>query len=235
MSDIEQLLPYGALGAVMPEVLNDGCANRELQMARIAIAAMAEKEAAESRASLEAHNARHDSLTGMLNRFGMEELGNRRLLLDSNLALIFLDLDNFKYINDTYGHDTGDRLLVSTAKTIRQNIRKSDIAGRNGGDEFVILLDASPRDGDTDLTPSQRVQLIIDRIQGNIYDNAIKDGIPGGEYGISAGFVVFDPSRHNNLSDLSKDADGQMYIDKELRRNLPKDTMATASGTELLK
>lgn len=224
----EQLLAYGALGSLNHEP------SRELQMAQIAIAAMAEAEAAESRASLEAHNARHDSLTGMLNRFGMEELGNQRLLPDSNLALIFLDLDNFKHMNDTYGHDAGDRLLVSTAKTIGLNIRRSDIAGRKGGDEFVILLDTSPRDGDTDLTPSERAQLIIDRIQENFYVNAEADGIPGGEFGISAGFVLFDPSRHNNLADLSDDADEQMYINKELRRTLSKDAMATASGAELL-
>lgn len=203
-------------------------------MAQIAVSALVEAEAAESRANLEAHNARHDSLTGMLNRFGMEELGNQRLLPDSNLALIYLDLDNFKQMNDTHGHDAGDRLLVSTANTISQNIRRTDIAGRRGGDEFVILLDTSSRDGDTDLTPSERAQLIIDRIQENVYADAILAGIPGGEFGISAGFVLFDPSRHNNLADLSDDADEQMYINKELRRGLTKDAMATASGAKLL-
>jgi len=97
--------------------------------------------------------AHHDHLTG---------LPNRSLLLDrlgvaiarserqaSHLALLFLDLDGFKAVNDRYGHGFGDRVLVDLARRIRASVRAGDTVARLGGDEFVVLLDpvAGPEDG----------------------------------------------------------------------------------------
>lgn len=88
--------------------------------------------------------ARTDPLTGMWNRlafFEMAELEIKRARrFDAPLSFIYLDIDNFKIVNDTSGHDAGDRLLQVVAKTILNNIRKIDIAVRFGGDEMGILL-----------------------------------------------------------------------------------------------
>ncbi len=87
------------------------------------------------------YRATHDSLTGLLNR---EEFENHYELHVSQtrhgLALIFIDLDNFKQLNDKHGHKAGDDALVQMARIIRRAIRKDDCAARLGGDEFVVLL-----------------------------------------------------------------------------------------------
>ena len=87
------------------------------------------------------YRATHDSLVGLLNREEFE----RRFLLTvpssrHNIALIFIDLDNFKNLNDTFGHHKGDQALAEFAEVIRSSIRKDDLCARLGGDEFTILL-----------------------------------------------------------------------------------------------
>lgn len=87
-----------------------------------------------------------DALTGLLNRLGFETKLRERLTKDyrqsgHGLALMLIDLDFFKQINDTYGHDAGDRVLISFSRLLESAVRKSDVIGRLGGDEFVILLD----------------------------------------------------------------------------------------------
>ena len=90
------------------------------------------------------HRANHDSLTGLSNRAFMEaEL--ERAILDARIgngkvAVLFLDSDRFKYINDTFGHASGDRVLVTIAARIKQQLREGDLVARLGGDEFAIVL-----------------------------------------------------------------------------------------------
>ncbi|MEX0141682.1 diguanylate cyclase domain-containing protein [Janthinobacterium lividum] len=90
------------------------------------------------------HRANHDSLTGLSNRAFMEaEL--ERAILDARVgngkvAVLFLDSDRFKYINDTFGHASGDRVLVTIAARIKQQLREGDLVARLGGDEFAIVL-----------------------------------------------------------------------------------------------
>ena len=85
-----------------------------------------------------------DSLTGLLNRRGFQRVVDRTLdfvrRYDSPVALIFIDMDAFKIINDTHGHASGDEVLCHVAKVIRATLRSSDVVGRIGGDEFVALL-----------------------------------------------------------------------------------------------
>ncbi|MHC3994105.1 bifunctional diguanylate cyclase/phosphodiesterase [Thiomicrolovo sp. ZZH C-3] len=87
----------------------------------------------------------HDPLTGLVNRAMLEErlkhLIARSERSGRNAALFFIDLDRFKYLNDTYGHATGDRLLVEVAKRLTENVRNEDTVARFGGDEFVILFE----------------------------------------------------------------------------------------------
>ena len=84
-----------------------------------------------------------DSLTGVLNRRGFERDGSQRLTDsadDATGALLFVDLNDFKIINDTYGHEVGDELLVIASKRLKKSLRSCDIIGRPGGDEFVALV-----------------------------------------------------------------------------------------------
>ena len=91
-----------------------------------------------------AHKASHDSLTGLPNRAFFEGRLSRTLRNASkyqeNMALLFLDSDNFKDINDSHGHAAGDEVLVSVANRVRSQLRESDLVARLGGDEFAVLL-----------------------------------------------------------------------------------------------
>lgn len=94
------------------------------------------------------HLAQHDSLTGILNRQGMDEALSRiEPLPNRNMALICVDLDGFKQVNDTHGHGAGDTLLVEVAGRIRRELRAEDLLARMGGDEFMaIVRDMAPED-----------------------------------------------------------------------------------------
>jgi diguanylate cyclase len=87
---------------------------------------------------------RHDTLTGALNRRGMDEAVEREVARakrrNAPMCLAMLDIDNFKKINDTYGHDTGDQALIHLAQVVRETLRPHDTLARYGGEEFVIIL-----------------------------------------------------------------------------------------------
>lgn len=93
---------------------------------------------------LEVHLAREDALTGLTNRRSFHERGRDALALSNRqnaaFTVVFIDLDKFKEVNDTFGHETGDALLRLVAETLRAHMRVSDIVGRFGGDEFALLL-----------------------------------------------------------------------------------------------
>ncbi len=100
------------------------------------------KEELEKRKLLE--RATKDHLTGLYNRLFLEEALEREVSRANRygfpLSLIMLDLDNFKSVNDRYGHDVGDRVLIRFAQVIKKNVRGTDIPARYGGEEFVVLL-----------------------------------------------------------------------------------------------
>ena len=88
--------------------------------------------------------AKYDQLTGAYNRYTFQDLGTQMLAAakrqNQSVALLFIDLDNFKQVNDCYGHDSGDRLLVDFTNVLRSCTREADIIARLGGDEFVTLI-----------------------------------------------------------------------------------------------
>ncbi|MZQ82228.1 diguanylate cyclase [Paenibacillus sp. 5J-6] len=86
------------------------------------------------------HLAYHDPLTGLLNRAAVQEHANRKIAAGEPFALILIDLDNFKTVNDTYGHLIGDDYLKHIADLLERHAKPGDIAGRIGGDEFVLLM-----------------------------------------------------------------------------------------------
>jgi diguanylate cyclase len=89
------------------------------------------------------HMMRHDQLTGALNRRGLEETFEREsaraLRRNAPICVALLDIDNFKRLNDTFGHRTGDEALIHLIRVIRENLRPSDTVARLGGEEFIIL------------------------------------------------------------------------------------------------
>ncbi len=106
-------------------------------------------EERESRAELE-HHAYHDSLTGLPNRRFLHERLKRALARSrrsgKSFTVVLLDMNGFKLINDSFGHDTGDELLKCVAKRLRECVREEDTVARLGGDEFVLLLENGERE-----------------------------------------------------------------------------------------
>lgn len=108
-------------------------------------------------------DASRDPLTGVYNRLGVDGLLRREIGLarrhSTPLSLAFLDLDRFKFINDTYGHATGDAALCAFVDRIRASIRDTDILARYGGDEFMLILSNTPLEG---------ARLVAERIRGAV-------------------------------------------------------------------
>ncbi|MBT3354520.1 MAG: diguanylate cyclase response regulator [Candidatus Scalindua sp.] len=153
--------------------------------------------------------ARYDSLTGLSNRnFFYEQLDKliERVRRENKLmAVMFLDLDNFKPVNDEHGHSVGDLLLQSVAKRITSCLRKNDIAARLGGDEFIIAYDTSGNEESLAIAAQRIIEVISD-----VYI------LSGQELKISASIgVSVYPKDGVDMDVLIKNADTAMYSTKE--------------------
>jgi diguanylate cyclase (GGDEF)-like protein/PAS domain S-box-containing protein len=153
--------------------------------------------------------AKHDSLTGLPNRaFFLELLAQALRELAQHggqFAVLFIDLDRFKQVNDTHGHAVGDELLVATAERIAHSLRPGDRVARLGGDEFAVLM--------TKLPDLEAAAIVVDRLQGAV---AQPFKVAGTEamIGASVGLVLVDDPVGDPASIL-QDADMAMYRAKE--------------------
>lgn len=159
------------------------------------------------------HLATHDALTGLPNRLLLTDrlfhaLARARRR-KSVVAVLFLDLDRFKLVNDTLGHHMGDELLKNVADRLANCVREGDTVARLGGDEFVIVLDDVPSKEAVDATADKVLDIL-----GKPFD------LGGPEFFVSAsvGISVF-PQDGGNARTLLKNADAAMYQAKELGRN----------------
>lgn len=157
--------------------------------------------------------AHHDPLTNLPNRLLLQARLNKSIEeateLKQRLAIFFIDIDNFKIINDTYGHSIGDRIINLVAKRLQKNIRKNDTISRIGGDEFIVVIENINDKND------------IKKIAQNILDD-FKEPVKMEQYlfdiTISIGISIF-PENGLNDEDLIKHADTAMYSAKNLGKN----------------
>lgn len=145
----------------------------------------------------------HDSMTGLLNHNASLDYLHRQMQYaqryDKSLAVIMLDIDLFKSINDSYGHTAGDQVIIRIATAMKNTIRESDICGRYGGEEFILILPESDMNDGTELA---------ERIRENIQALIIPD-VDSTSITASLGVAVYD--RSNPDDDLLKRADNALY------------------------
>lgn len=155
--------------------------------------------------------ATHDPMTGIPNRRLFEEALNRtvaRAQRGKKSALLFIDLDNFKIINDIYGHVIGDKVLVVLAKALEKILRKGDVLARFGGDEFTILLES---------ISIERSKSIAERLRNSISKLKVNLGDYDFDLSISIGLVPI--TGKETLGTLMSMADKAMHQAKEQGRN----------------
>lgn len=165
----------------------------------------------------------YDELTGVLNRRGfMEEAQKafravsfsrkhteRRAGLRIPFVVLFLDIDDFKKLNDTYGHDAGDRALKKVAALLKKNLRLQDIIGRLGGEEFVVALLG---------TRAETAHMVAERIRWDIHHGRfVAKGRRGIHVTASIGIAAHNGER--DLNELIHNADEAMYRAKKKGKN----------------
>jgi diguanylate cyclase (GGDEF)-like protein len=154
--------------------------------------------------------AHHDHLTGLVNRRSMEESLDQRLVANRfDWAVMLIDLDNFKMINDTHGHASGDRLLQALSERLNAIIRPSDILARVGGDEFLLLAGLAPRNQPAALAIAQRLHAAMEA-PFDVEGQSVRLGLSVG--------IAIPPGHGTNATDLMRRADLALYRAKKSGR-----------------
>lgn len=157
-----------------------------------------------------------DPLCPVFNRRAFERELAREIALcerhETELALLYLDLDDFKQINDTYGHSIGDQVLIAISTLLRQMVRKTDVIGRLGGDEFAVLLPRASHQGAAEKA-SQLQDLIVERHFKPIGPNESE----GVSFGATSGIACWSPGQTPKM--LIDAADEAMFKRKSDRRS----------------
>jgi diguanylate cyclase (GGDEF)-like protein len=173
------------------------------------ITARKETEAYRSMALQMTHSAHHDHLTGLPNRLLLNDRISQAIALAprhvSQVAVLFLDLDGFKHINDSLGHPIGDKLLQSVASRLKDCVRTSDTVSRQGGDEFVVLLSEAEQWEDTAIIARRMLAAVAEPHAIDRHDLHVTTSI---------GVSVY-PDDGVNAETLLKNADTAMYQAKE--------------------
>jgi diguanylate cyclase (GGDEF)-like protein len=150
-----------------------------------------------------------DELTGLCNRRRFFVLTEQCLKVavrtKKRPLLLFIDMDDLKWINDHYGHHEGDQALIGLASILKKTFRESDIIARIGGDEFVVLLEST----------DENSEIIITRLHENVRDYNAKR--PQHILSISVGTAHFDPEHPISIDELLAKADALMYAEKRRR------------------
>ncbi|NKB48845.1 MAG: diguanylate cyclase [Alphaproteobacteria bacterium] len=198
-------VPNGAVVLARPENAKPWSGDDETMLAAVAgQLAIALRQIADQR-ELERLSST-DALTGLMNRrafqASLDTAIARALRTETSGALIYVDLDNFKAINDNYGHETGDAVLGEVAEILTTYSRTYDLVARIGGDEFVVWLDG------VDFTVAKRRAGELAMVLAKLSRHSA-EGLP--QLGASVGIVEFDPSRDADTAQLVARADRAMY------------------------
>lgn len=159
------------------------------------------------------HDAFHDNLTDLYNRawitsYLQAQINNSSRRTNSNFAILFLDLDQFKIVNDSLGHAAGDVLLIEVSKRLKKTLRENDILARFGGDEFIVYLES-----DEDYRFIQVAERIIEQLSHPFSINSTEI-----YSGVSIG-ITLKASGYKNANDMLRDADIAMYQAKKNGKN----------------
>ena len=165
-----------------------------------------------------------DPLTGLLDRRGFLGEAGRRLQLaerrDGSLALLYIDLDRFKQINDRFGHAAGDAVLHAFARISLNGVRDDDVVARIGGEEFVILLDDTPIEG---------AKRVAERIRTE-FRGAVVDGLPD-DFAVTMSIGIASSVHGENLEAFMARADAALYEAKAAGRDCVRLHQEPASHT----
>lgn len=165
-----------------------------------------------------------DELTGLYNRRGFLTLAQQQLKMarrgHRELVLLFVDMDDFKEINDTFGHNEGDTALKRASEILKHTFRDSDIIARLGGDEFVVLATDAGQSGS---------EIIIQRLRRELLERNERDGYPY-RLSFSVGAARFDPDAPPSIEELMAAADSMLYEQKKHKRRM---TPGSATATPL--
>ncbi|MBO9997609.1 MAG: GGDEF domain-containing protein [Cyanobacteria bacterium SID2] len=152
-----------------------------------------------------------DFLTKTFNRRAIQEqLSNEELKyykMGKTFSVVLLDIDRFKSINDNYGHDGGDIVLKHLSEVLKQNLRKRDILGRWGGEEFIVILPDTPID---------RALIVAERLRKSVESNPAANGLI--QHTISLGVATF-MQHGQTMKKLIKNVDTALYQAKKTGRN----------------
>jgi diguanylate cyclase (GGDEF)-like protein len=152
------------------------------------------------------YSAFHDSLTGIYNRQRLNLILSSKLTRESSFAFLMLDIDNFKRVNDKYGHLVGDNILKELTQVIGKKVRQNDVFARWGGEEFVVILDCI-----ADITIAQNIaEHIREYIEIYSFPEVEK---------VTCSFGVTIYKEKDSLDDITKRADEALYAAKEKGRN----------------
>ncbi|WP_306535673.1 diguanylate cyclase [Geobacter sp.] len=155
-----------------------------------------------------------DPLTHLHNRRHLMEMVEREfqraLRKGAHLSLVILDIDYFKKINDTYGHQEGDRVLTILAEIVTRRLRSYDLAARYGGEEFVLLLPE---------TPIHEALSIAERLRLEVQEHVFDGSLQGLVLTISLGVATYPSSRVESIDSLFRQADEALYRAKQGGRN----------------
>lgn len=162
---------------------------------------------------LMAQRAMYDELTGLPNRRLFEDRAQMAFSRQQRqpallCALLFLDLDDFKTVNDQHGHKAGDAVLAAVAQRALAAVRQNDTVARWGGDEFIVLLESISRD---------TLEIIAQRLRSSIEEPIVFEG-RSLQVGVSIGVAIY-PDAGTDLDQLLHAADKHMYGDKTMRKN----------------
>jgi two-component system cell cycle response regulator len=162
------------------------------------------------------HLAQTDPLTQLLNRRALAERitgeMERALRYDSSMALLLIDLDHFKQVNDTYGHLVGDDVLRDVGQLLRETIRGCDIVARYGGEEFLVLLPETDDAGAESF--AERIRLAVEE---HLFAREAR--VEPLRLTASVGVAVFPAARIESVDDLFARADAALYRAKAAGRN----------------